>query len=77
MTNQEKDLVILQEKVLAMHRRLDKVEVEMAEKLKAIAEDVKMLLTHHHTSKGRASAFLFIGSLVGGLVTAGIGYILK
>lgn len=77
MTEDQKSLVILEQKVIAMHTRLDKVEVDMSDKLKAIATDVKMLLDNHNFSKGRASAFLFMGSLLGGLVTAGIGYILK
>jgi hypothetical protein len=77
MNQQEKDLVILEQKVIAMHTRLDKVEIEMAAKLAAIAADVKMLLENHHMSRGRASAFMLVGSLAGGLITAGVGYFLK
>lgn len=77
MTDQEKALVILEQKVIAMHNRLDNVEKNMAAEIKVIGEDVKMLLANHYTSKGRAAAFVFMGSLLGGVITASVGYFLK
>lgn len=77
MTEQEKAFVLLESAVEALHARVDNVEKDMAEKLKTIGDDVKMLLQSHHFSKGRASAFLAIGGLIGSLAVAGIGHFLK
>lgn len=65
---------IITAKVDACHRRQDDLERAVISDLQEIKTDLKVLMEHHHVSKGKIAMLILMGNLFGGLV---VGIIAK
>lgn len=62
-------LAILDGKISAAHSRVDKIEILIREDLAEVKKDLKIVVAWMNRSLGWAAAFLFVGGVLGSLIT--------
>lgn len=67
----------LDAKLTAAHARLDKVEQSVSLDLQEIKKDLKIVVAWMNRSLGWAAAFIFVGGILGALLTALIEFFKK
>jgi len=74
----------LDDKISAAHKRMDKFETtirdeyrEIRSELKTIAEELKPVHAYINRGKGWAAAGMFLAGLFGGVIVAGIVFLMK